>query len=408
MDNETVRQALIIVFEYRTDYINAKKGVSIEPPHSLLAMNTDLTVAYDLATKNFGIERKNITVVTDVVPPKGQNRPWDPLSSDGNNPRIVQLPYPEITYVIREIAQFIENTIRGIADIVSKGANITNEVFIYVSCHGAQIPAIPGEANELDPMDNALIFMARRNKKYYERRYLRANDIFRLFFGHNYVDPQGYMSVPITRRTRIESEGRSPSVRGSYYVFDDDEVCRFRLTPTKDANPLSTRDDYITKSGRGLPVHTNMLVIFDTCHSGSMADFHYVYDPKRKGMVQTLNLPSGYQYPFCVSLSASEDTSDAPSTSRGSPFTHCLREIFSRAKCGLTIEEFHTHIYRTIPRMLRESKPTICSTINNHNQMMPFLGHLPPCELVEDCSILFTRRKSGYHGHVLPEPEDQE
>jgi hypothetical protein len=406
MESQVVRHALLLIFEYRPDYITARKGVAIEPPNQLLAMNTDLSVAYKLATEKFGIDRKNITVVTDVVPPKGQSRPWDPLRPTGN-PRIVQLPYPEITYIIREIAQFIENTIRGIDDIVSKGRDVTNEVFIYVSGHGAQVPSIPGETGEMDPMDNALIFMTRRGDKYYERRYLRANDIFRLFFGHNHVEDDGCMSVPITRRTKINPEGDGKLVK-SYYSFEDDEICRFKLTPVKSVNPLSKRADYKAVSGRGLPIGTNMLVVFDTCHSGSMADFHYVYDPVSANMLPTFNLPSGFTYPYCVSLSASEDTSDAPSTSRGSPFTCILSDIFNESRCGMSIKEFHQMIYRVIPKMLRICKPTICSTINNQNQIMPFLTHLVPCELTTDNVRPRVQRRGTFSKASILEPEDQD
>lgn len=389
------RHALLLVFEYRLDGIRAKGGVPIEPPGPLLAMNTDLTVAYHLATQHFGIDRKNITVVTDVVPPYGQARPWDPLVSSGENPRIVQLPYPEITGIVREIAQFIENTIRGIDDTVSKGHVITNEVFIYVSCHGAQIPTIPSEVGELDPMDNALIFITKREGKYYERRYLRANDIFKLFFGHNIVSEEGIMTVPITRRSRVTSMVDGKSIQ--HYVFEDDEVCRIRLTPIKALEPRSTRLEYRNPLMRGLPITTNMLVLFDTCHSGSMADFHYVYDPIDCEMKPTANLPCGYEYPFCVSLAASEDSSDAPSTSNGSPFTRCVFNIFKEAKCGLSIRQFHEMIYKTMPRLLQSCKPTICATVCNHDSVIPFLTRLYPCEVPEDKS----RHRSTTYGSIL-------
>jgi hypothetical protein len=376
MADQVVKHALLIVFEYGDEYITLSKGKSHEQPSKLLAMNKDLTLAYKMANEKFGIERKNITVITDVTPNRGESRPWDPLTPSDDNPKIIQLPYPEITQIIREIAQFIENTIRGIADLVNKGDEVTNEVFIYVSGHGALVPSIPEDDEEYsDDTDNALIFMTKRkgknNTRYFQRRYLRANDIFKLFFGHNFVTNDGFMSVPITRRSLVKDKD------GDYYIFDDDELCRFQLTPITDINPLSTRSDYTSLSNRGLPPDTNMLVVFDTCHSGKMADFHYIYDPHTKQMGNTNNFPTGYSYPYCVSLAASEDSSTAPSTSKGSPFTHCISKIFNTVEHGLTIDQFHDRIYEKIPRMLKECKPTICSTSQNHNKVVPFLTNLP-------------------------------
>jgi hypothetical protein len=358
------RHALLIVFDYNINAILSNGGITVEPLNSLLAMNTDLRIAYNISTELFNIPRSNITIITDVIPPFGNQRPWDPLRSSGDNPRVVQLPYPDITCVIREIAQFIENTIRNIKDTISKGGpDISKEeVFIYISCHGARIPVSCGENNIIDSYDNGLILMAKREGNHYERRYLRSGDIFSLFFGHNEVTPEGIMSVPITRRKLISSP--SP-----YYLFEDDEMCNVRLTPISEVEPKSTRTSY--KEMRGLPFSTKMLVVFDTCHSGSMADFHYIYDPYDCKMMITSNPPIGFIYPHCVSLSAAEDEHDAPSTSNGSPFTRHLHRIFSEGN-SLTIQQFHERMYKDLPVSLRTCKPTICSTYCDLKQIIPF------------------------------------
>jgi hypothetical protein len=368
-DQQIHRHGLILVFEYNNEYITSLNGISLDTPHQLLAMDKDLEISYNLAIDQFEIPRENITIVTDVIPKVGSKRPWGDLISGGKNPRIVQLPYPEITYIIREIAQFIENTIRGIDDVVLKGKHKNNEVFIYISCHGAQVP-LDGKK------DNALIFTTKLPGNIFQRRYLKANDIFKLFFGHNVVNDDGYMLVPITKRTKIYTSS------SNIFIYEDKEQCRFRLTPTKSVTPLSKRKDYHTKVNRGLPLGTHMLVIFDTCHSASMSDFHYVYDAGVKEMIETSNPPQGFLYPYCVSLSASEDVATVPSTYRGSPFTSCVYEIFKSAKCGITIQEFHDHIYKIIPIILKTCKPTISSTIANHNSVVPFLSHMEPCKIL--------------------------
>jgi hypothetical protein len=352
--------ALILVFDYNFQID------TIESPCKLLSMDIDLEHAYKLATDRFKIKRSNITVVTDVKPKTGFKRPWDPLTLTGN-PRIVQLQYPEIAYIIREIAQFIENTVRDIDDIISKGIEKRNEVFIYVSCHGARIPSIPGEGYDLEPQENALIFMTKRPNGY-ERRYLRSGDIFKLFFGSNVVDDRGFMTVSITRRISLEDI--------ESYLFNDDEVCKFQITPTKVIVPSSKRDNYTFLSDRGLPLSTNMLVLFDTCHSQSMSDFHYVYNPKLEVMERTDNPVLSYEYPYCVSLAASENTSSAPSTTSGSPFTKVIFDIFTTEDKPLKIKDFHKKIYETMPKILHVCKPTICSTISDCNRIMPFMLHL--------------------------------
>lgn len=364
-----VRHALILVFDYKLEDIVRQRGVTIlDPPTALPAMDVDLTTAYTLALNRFRIERKNITVVTDVKPRLGQYRPWDPMLASGDNPRVVHLECPDICVIVREIAQFVENTVRGIDDIVSKGLGITNEVFIYVSCHGAQVPSISPE-DESDTMDNALIFMTKRPDNVYEKRYLRSNDIFNLFFGHNFVTPEGIMHVPITRRTRVLGTPKTPR----YHVFEDDEVCVIRLTPTIPIDSRSIRHDYATAGTRGLPSGTHMLVIFDTCHSGTMAKFHYFYDSASQQMKPTDHLPCGHRYPYCVSLSASEDCSDAPSTSNGSLFTRCVYNIFASVHEEMTIQAFHEMIYATMHKFLHKCKPTICSTYCDHQCGVPFL-----------------------------------
>ena len=362
------RHALLIVFDYQSLRKKCKEHL-IDPPSGLLAMDIDLNNAYKIATDHFKIERKNVTVITDIIPNPGKERPWGELNSDGNNPKIIQLMYPEITLIIREIAQFIENTIRGIDDIVSKGRNAVNEVMIYISCHGSRLPSLDGEH-----MDNSLTFTTRIGDTI-ERRYLRSNDIFRLLFGHIPIEDSGRMLVSITRRESLLYNSRKS---GNYEYFED-EACEFHLTPSSSYVKDSKRKTY--QSERGIPINTEMLVMIDSCHSGGMTNFHHFYDPNIKDMKQTKHFNTYFQHPYCVSIAAAQDISEAPSTSLGSPFTQTLYDIFKNYSCGLTIKQIHERIYKLAPRMLLKCKPTITSTFSNPNDIVPFMSDLLPCKV---------------------------
>lgn len=376
MDSKTTRHALIVVFDYKLSHITPN-DIIMDPAGQLLSMHIDLYKAYQLAIKTFGISRRDITIVTDIQP-DNHRRPWEPLKRGSDNPRIVQLTYPEITYVAREVAQFIENTVRGIGDIVSKGFTVTNEVFVYFSCHGGQLPLEINHEGEHDFMDTALILMTKRDKKYYERRYLRATDIFRLLFGHISISEEGEMIVPISRRTKIHGSTKQKA----YYLFEDDEACKFQLTPGSMINSNSDRADY--KTNRGLPLETQMLCVIDTCNSGTLTDFHYVYDSNSGNMKPTFRLPLDLKYPYCVSLAASENKSISISTTQGSPFTQHIAEIYATAKCSMSIREFYDVLYASIPKMIEMCKPTISSTSSDADRIMPFMSDLPAFSLSSD------------------------
>lgn len=332
------KYALIIVFEYNLpkDNVNA--------PNPLLAMNRDLDSAWDLAVNRFNILRENITILTDI---KSNNLyPWDPLRCDGCNPKIHRLKHPDIKIVIREMAQFIENTIRNVPEVI-KGNNDGNEIFIYISGHGASIP------NYNNGTDNALMFTC---KKGTTRKYLRDEDIFKILFGHIPVNNDGLMTIPIT-----SVEHRITDL-GEKYSHYSTENYQLRITA------VENRQD------RGIPFDNNMLMIIDTCNSGDMPKFHYVYDSKIKSMKQIGN-PISDIFPKCICLSATQSNNPVTSSLIGSPFTNYLKRIFHENKKTLTIEEIHDLIYKHLPPMLILAKPTITSTANSEKTLLPLMSN---------------------------------
>lgn len=368
-EKKTIRHALILVFEYRFDITRIPQDVQVEEELiSLLAMFLDLVLMYRLAREKFGIEEENITIITDVRPPPGQKYPWT-MKRDGKNVNLIRLNYPCIEAVTRGIAQFVENTIRGIEDLpITKGSEFDHEIFFYASGHGALIPASLDMYGFIDDEDTSLIFFKRKDNLL-KRAYLRRQDIFSILFGHINVEEDGTMRIPYTTR----SSKKINHIKTFNY---SDSYFKITLTPTKSVDDRSTRLEY-NRNNRGLPVKTNLLCIIDTCHSASITDFHFVYDPGNNRMIQTNKMPIKYPFPVCICISASEDSSEAPSTSNGSPFTRSIFNIFSTINHSASIKLFHEILYDSIPKISLKCKPTITATTSSIYQPIPFINNLP-------------------------------
>lgn len=375
----TIRHALLLVFEFKPI------SGALDTPNPLLAMDTDLKLAYTMARERFRVPPQNITVVTDIRPRRGTMGPWDPLNEDPlKNPRIVRLYCPDITKICREIAQFVENTVRGIREVAMKGGEVTHEVFIYISGHGAQIPNPCRHADNDEEMDNALIFTSADGKT---RKYLRDDHIFRILFGQIDVDENGVMAVPITSRKLRKSK-----TDGSLYYNFSDELVTFQVTPgvkdhVRPVIPGERPDDFDivaqTPRGRrlirdrGLPAATQMLTIIDTCHAGTMTDFHFIYNPRRGTMELTRKPPnSRFAFPLCICLAAACDTEEAPSTSNGSAFTRHLFGIFNQLRGTVSIREIHDMIYENLPKLLEKCGPTITATFDDPEFFLPLLDNI--------------------------------
>ena len=172
-----MKYALLLVFEFRRPH-NV-----VDSPATLISMDVDLSLAWDLCISRFGIPANNITIITDLQHNPNKDYSWERCT------KIKRLLYPDIELVTREIAQFVENTIRGINDTI-KGDE-TDDVFIYISGHGGQIPSE-------DEYDNGLIYTTSDGRF---RKYLRNSEVFNLLFGQIEVESDGRMTVPITTRT---------------------------------------------------------------------------------------------------------------------------------------------------------------------------------------------------------------
>lgn len=345
------RYALLIVFEYNRPHNY------IDTPKPLLSMITDLNLAWDLCRKKFLIEQNNITVITDL---KNKKYSWLPTNE---SPNLKLLDYPDIRMICREIAQFIENTIRGIKENI-KGEDVKDEVFIYISCHGLQIPS-----NEPDIYDNALHFT---NEDGTKSSFLRNDDIFKLLFGHNEIEKDGSMMIPITNRKKVSIDDKL------YYQYDE-EMIEIEVTPLSEERIDNFNTGFSPKSYngmRGLPRETNMFMIIDSCNSGKMAKFHYIFNPATKNMELTHKIPTCINtFPLCVCVSATEDKSSATSTTQGSAFTRYLYKILKENNKPITIHDFYELIYSKMPIFIKKCNPTITSTSSNSQHYIPLIGY---------------------------------
>ncbi len=358
MYNNVNRYALLLVFEYK------RVSNKVDSPKELYSMITDLKLAYDLSINKFNIPKQNISIITDV---KTKDYPWLPLKCDNCNPKIKIIDHPDIILITREIAQFVENTIRGIGEI-NKGEDETNEVFIYISGHGYQISS----DTESDKLDNSLHLTNDDGSK---SRFLRNSDIFDLLFGKVPIGDNGSMKIPMTYRN-LEINDTDKKL---YYKYYEDTIT-FDITPLSE-NRSHHNDEIVTgyspksyNALRGLPRDTNMLMIIDTCNSGKMANFHYVYNPEFNNMEITHALPTSINsFPLCICISATEENIQTYSTFKGSPFTRYIYNLLKEIDKSLTIPEMYNLIYNNIPENIKIAKPNITSTSSYLGNYIPLL-----------------------------------
>lgn len=328
-------KALLIVFDY-----NTKDDLKyMEPPPALLSMYLDLTRAYNLLTQTLHIPRSDITIITDVIYPSFISPPWGVLSQDLDNPRLVNLEYPDICIIVEEIINFVYKDNK-------------DEAFIYVSCHGAKIGLERNEEGKIIDVDNALTLQLLNSKsQVIERRYLKDNVIYNLFCD--------YLPSEIDIYKRIDT--------GRAYEYIPVDKMSLDLTKVIRDNPLSS-----------------VVFIFDTCHSGTMLDLDYSYNPESKTMeLNRGNNKRNTTSINCVCIAATSDNDEAISSSQGSLFSKCVFDILG-SYSSLNIIKFYTLLCKSLPPSILSKKPLITSNINNAEYIIPLqqYKHKGDCDII--------------------------
>ena len=323
-----MKYALLIVFNY-------PKNPSLR---TLPGAIYDLNLALNLCRK-FEICVANITVVTDLQ---------EVLEDSYNQYNLKYIPYPSSIHVCREIAQFIENTIRNIDDFVYKSGEISeDEIFLYISGHG-------GSFQDGLRQEQGLILT---NISGLERKCLGSRDLFNLFFGNIPVSSDGEMEIPIWKNA-----GR----------FFERETVTVQLSPIVQNSPLrNKRTTYL--SNRGLPSSARMMILIDTCHSEHLTRFPYQYDNRQNQMIPAMisNLDSYEDLPFCVTIAACEENKKTRSTFSGSIVTRHIVSKLIEYSGILTIGQlYHLIIHSFLPSI----QPIISSTSSNCDEMIPFFS----------------------------------
>lgn len=354
-----MKYAILIILSYPP----GEYGISKIPP--LQGAIKDL-----LFMTRFCLEREilphNITIVTDLVN----------IPSLCNNTNIKVNPYCSSTFVCREFCQFIENTIRGIDNSYRRRDEVeTPEVLIYFSCHGAKIPiAIPEVRDE-----QGIVLM---NEDGTSLRYLTTKDIFNVLFGRNNISPNGIMKIPIYKKIKqIINENR----RNIESISSDYEFISVNLT-TPIESPNSEKRCYRSSylMNRGIPATARVLIIVDTCYSGRMMHFPFIYSPTEQILTKS-NLFGCFvnhiDMPYCVCISSCDADKSTKSPFDGSHLTQIICSQFSNCTESLNIMQFYYHIMNTTNSKFRNFiiketiSPVISSTSNNIVLLIPFFGH---------------------------------
>lgn len=367
-----MKYALLIIFQYiKNPY--SDRSLSILP-----GAIHDLNLAIQLCNK-FQIYPQNITIVTDMIS----------LHKKYSDYNFRCLRYPDDELVCREIAQFIENTVRGIEDNIFKSGSEDQEVFFYVSGHGGQI--------EIDGDINQGILLTHGNGMY--KRYLLSTDLFNLLFGNNIITSDGEIklstwekiSTSILTSTDSTKSNQNNSIKSIKHTFS----CH--VTPVT-SSPLNSpsikskpyRSNYL--ANRGLPASTKMLILIDTCHSANMTAFPYRYDEKKQKMVSFMNsnIDIYEDLPFCVTIAACSEDQKTKSTYEGSILTKMIYSRLNECHDTLTIGQLYYYLFEyslpsfwCLPSLTIFSVfPIISSTSNNSDEMIPFFSNKYENEII--------------------------
>lgn len=325
-----MKYALLIVYEYSNPFLRM----------TLSGGNADIKRMIKLC-KHFNIS--DITLLTDInitIP----------------NIKLKYSKNPNIEYFVREISQFVENTIRGISDTY-KWDDEPDEILFYFSGHGAQINN--GEGIVLTTDDGLY------------KRYLVSEDLFNILFGKFEVTDNGYMNVPIWKKIM--------AINGE--IISEYEYVKCKLSPissciiTPPCSNEQQRSSYL--SNRGIPSSSRLLIIIDACHSAQMTSFPYLL----KGY--TFEKIKKYEdLPFCLCLSACHENKKTITTKNGSISTSHIKHTLSNCNDKLTIGQLYHLLKETSPKYYY-TLPIITCTNNDIYDMVPFLSSYTEKEIIE-------------------------
>ena len=244
---------------------------------------------------------------------------------------------------------------------------------IYFSCHGSQISITVPEVRDEQSIiltDNTGIFL----------RYLTTKDIFNILFGRNYISSIGVMKIPVYKKIKkIQKVGfYKKEVITSEFEFINIKIDSPTESPESENHCY--RSSYFNK--RGIPCNSKVLIIVDTCHSGKMMHFPFIYSSSLNLLIRS-NLYNTYvdhtDLPYCVCISSCEFNNSTKSPEQGSHLTQVIHSHLMNLQEPLNFRQIYNILVNSERSKHFISKktitPVISCTYNDHFIYIPFFGY---------------------------------
>jgi hypothetical protein len=361
-----MKYALLIAFTYHRSINGDSKIVRL-----MGACNDIRMMTIFCKTKN--IPASNITILTDL-----SELPRECLDCNIKTER-----YPISEFVCRELAQFVENTIRGIEDGVCKSETNLPEVLVYISGHGSKINVTIPEVRD----EQALVLLDDDGTCL---KYLTTKDIFNILFGRLPISRDGLIEIPIyTKTVKRVHISTTTLKRYEEEIQSDVDLVSVYLSPivSSPANsPGMTAKSYRSTylSNRGIPPWTRVLFVIDCCHSGHMTHFPYIYSQREQKM-HSFKLENTFvshsDMPYCVCISACDADKTTSGGHEGSPLTRIIYTHLRNIEEQLTLCQFYFSITNTGNSIFRNYftnstlTPVLSSTGNDSDMKVPFFSN---------------------------------
>ena len=360
-----MKYALLIAFTYHKS-VNGDSKIS-----RIMGTCKDLQ-RMSIFCKSKKIKPDNITILTDLIE----------LPKECNDCNIKQESYPESKFICRELAQFVENTIRGIEDKAYKSENELPEIIIYITGHGSRIKVTIPEIRD----EQALVLLDNGGT---EVKYLTSKDIFNILFGRLPILPTGIIEIPIyTKSIELVPIFKGMATKYKEEITSNVDLVSVQLSAVTNFSPSNSpglneiRSSYLLN--RGIPPWTRCLFIIDTCFSAHMTHFPFIYNNKDY-MLNSYNLENTFvnhcDMPYCICISACDVDKVTKGGHEGSPLTAIIYSNFKDLNSSLNLHQFYHYINDTKNSTFisyfnnKTITPVISSTINNPDINVPFFSN---------------------------------
>lgn len=314
-----------------------------------------------------GIEKSNITIITDCV-----------LNETFNEFNCKNVQYPNYNFVCSEIINFIENTSRGIDENTEKFGLYEPEILFYISSHGENIKIDIPEVRD----EQAIILTDDSGFNLY---YLTTKDFFNIIFGRFFISHEGLISIPIYKKNE---QYINYGVHFKKTIQYEPEILKIQLkkinrngfnspsvliTSSPELQPI--RRTYL--SSRGLPPLSKVLFVIDTCHSGYMTHFPFIYNKDKNQLNQSsyYNIYVNHvDMPYCVCISSCEANKTTKTTYSGSLLTQAIYRNLLKLDTNCNIGQLYYHLLKNLNIFFSTINPVISTTDINTEKIIPFFS----------------------------------